>query len=351
MFPPGWILSGYAVGRTSKKPWTSAMHHAVKEPSACPTRCWPQPPNPYAEADWCLNGAWINLNQNKSVTWCLPAIIETISRRPFQALRLSHKRLLTRNHAYCSITKCQLSHKDAFTRRCLYTQRRFYTQTLLHTALLHRETFTHRCLYTQMPQAPLHTDAFTHACHTKRHVMWCHIQTREILRQNATKNEILTMYCACHRICASSPINAAVPMQFAKLKTHRRTSKSTAPAPENENNPKKTVQRSLPHTPECHEVPCMPHKTTCFVFVKMTAVDRFCSIRYRHSMAQSYHSHCVHLRAVEDGCQRQSKVKRTHLHPQPPLTNESPSLRIWEHLHPSINIHLYIVLPCLTRFA
>ena len=77
--------------------------------------------------------------------------------RRFYTETLLHTAAFTHRHFYTET----LVHTGTFTHRRFYTQtldtfthRGFYTQTLLHT-----DTFTHRRIYTQ---TLLHTEAFTH---------------------------------------------------------------------------------------------------------------------------------------------------------------------------------------------
>ena len=100
--------------------------------------------------------------------------------RRFYTETLLHTAAFTHRHFYTET----LLHTETFTHRRFYTQtldtftrRGFYTQTLLHTdtftrrhfyrqTLLHTDTFTHRHFYTDAftlyTQTLLHTEAFTH---------------------------------------------------------------------------------------------------------------------------------------------------------------------------------------------
>ena len=103
---------------------------------------------------------------------------ELFTDRRFCTQTLLHTDAFTHRRFYTHTQT--LLHTETFTHRRFYTQkllhtdvfthRRFYTQRLLHTntfthrdfytqTLLHTEAFTHRRFYTQ---TLLHTDAFTH---------------------------------------------------------------------------------------------------------------------------------------------------------------------------------------------
>ena len=147
---------------------------------------------------------------------------------------------------------------------------------------------------------------------------------------------------ACHGICTLSPLDAALPMRFAKIRgtTHlkccachakwRWTGPKWRPCHENCNAsfenvakvlrlPHKTTFDTLQNTSECHEVSRLPCETKQR-HMKPPKVTPFAEhLIYRHghkALTRTVADGCGRLRTVADGCGRLGNVERTH--PQPP---------------------------------
>ena len=132
--------------------------------------------------------------------------------RRFYTETLLHTDAFTHRYFYTQT----LSHRDTFTRTTFFTHRRFYTRTLLHTypftqilfytqTFLHIKVFTHIFFYTQRPfcsQTPLHAEVFTP-------------------RRFSTQKLLLTGSCTHRRFYRQNPLHTGVFTRRRFYNTHQ----------------------------------------------------------------------------------------------------------------------------------
>ena len=125
----------------------------------------------------------------------------------------------------------------------------------------------------------------------------------------------------CHGICTLSPLDAALPMRFAKKHSTRHV-QSAVPATKAATHRLKTSQKycachtkrlSTRYKTRLNDTKCHAcHAKRSNETLETSKPDHLCRTSHRHGIRGSYER----LRTVANGCGHKRNVERTH--PQPP---------------------------------